>query len=161
MLRYVVVLVAAALLQACTFNDQPFVMPTAAGRALSATAVFAVGPTNLDDANHSPLGDAVAQITAVDGVDTTCWQTGCPVWVRVAPGPHTFTITHRVLNNGIYSYLIGTAAVSVPDMKAEHVYVAKFIVEPDGRDFKAVPVDLGKGSNYGFTVRGKHRHAQF
>ncbi len=106
-------------------------------------------------------GNTIDQIKAVDGIPTTCWEVGCPWWVRVAPGGHTFTVSYTIMNNGITSYLRGETEVSLPDMKPKHVYEVRFLVSPDQKFFKGVPIDLGESPDYGVMIRATYHRVEF
>lgn len=152
--RHVPLLAAIVLLQACTVGYKPIITSTAIGRPLSDTAVFSIGHSGLQ-------GSTISEIRAVDGAGASCWQQGCPIWVRVSPGRHTFSVLYHIFNNGIMSHLSGATDVLVPEMKAEHVYIVEFSPASDGKSFRAIPVDLGANPDYGFTIRGQYHRAQF
>ena len=82
-----------------------------------------------DTAVFSALAENVAvqgTITSVDGQPTSCWRAGCPGCIRVLPGSHVFTLKYNVFDNGLASYHAGETSVTVSDMRAQHVYTARF-----------------------------------
>jgi len=133
-------------LSGCAFHTAPFVTYSDPGRPLSDTSVFSV--------RGFQAGGALSQIYAVDGAATSCWQVGCPIWVRVLPGSHSFHIKYSIFNNGIASHLVGEADVEVKDMKARHVYLMTSVAAANLKTFSTATKDLGENPDYVVHVSG-------
>jgi hypothetical protein len=125
------------LFSGCAFHKEPFITYEEKGHALSDTAVFDAGQME---------GIALAQIPKVNGVETSCWQVGCPIWVRVLPGTNTFRIRYSLFNNGIASHLVGETDVVVEKMLPRHVYKASYTV--NGNRFSVSVADLGENPKF-------------
>jgi hypothetical protein len=116
-LKCLIVFVTAILMTGCAFHQQPYVahdsnLPT------SKTSVFSVVTENA-------AANGALEILEVDGRPTSCVQVGCPVWVRVAPGNHKFTLRFNGnfrLSAGFIKWQTATFTVEVADMTALHVY---------------------------------------
>ncbi|ASU37148.1 hypothetical protein hmeg3_01785 [Herbaspirillum sp. meg3] len=131
-------------LSGCAFHQAPYI--TYEGTpALSETAVFAAFDER-QPGSH-------ANILAVDGKATTCVQAGCPAWVRVLPGQHDFTVrysAHFELGVGTYNWKRADTVVTVPAMKAAHVYQTRY---RESADKLSVTVDdLGEKPKFGITL---------
>lgn len=120
-------------------------------RPLSNTSVFS---------SWSEDPREIAEIKKVDGIDINCAMAGCPLWVRVTPGKHVFTIRYNFYVPGSPTYLTGTHDLEIPDMKAKHVYVARFQVS--GNTLKTSIQDLGENPNYTLTsgLKGVNQKSQ-
>ena len=139
MLQRFLCVLFAAIASGCASNGPP-IMFEDKQRPLSDTSVFS---------SWSEDPREIAEIKKVDGVDTSCVMAGCPLWVRVTPGKHTFTIRYSFHIPGSPTYLTGTHEFEVPDMKAKHVYVARFQVIEN--TLKTSIQDLGENPNYTLT----------
>ena len=89
----------------------------------------------------------------MDGKPTSCAQAGCPVWARVAPGKHTFTLRFNGdyrLDAGFIKWQTAVITAEVESMKARHVYFGQQVFSPG---HVAVRVrDLGERPNHGISV---------
>lgn len=141
-------IIAAAILTlsltGCAFHQAPYITYKNAP-ALSQTAVFAAFNNNLPD-------DFIS-ILAVDDKPTSCAQVGCPLWVRVLPGQHSFLL--RYVGNFMISGPFITSQrseinVTVPEMKAGHVYQANYRIAGDY--ISVIVKDLGEKPNFGITL---------
>ena len=132
MTRLLTIATVALVTSGCAFHNTPFIAYADKTHPLSDTSVFSIVPQGAS----SPLRGKVG-ITDIDGVPTSCIEAGCPRWVRVLPGDHTFTVAFF-------------GGVKVTGMKPRHVYVAQFrTIEP----LAVVSVeDLGENPDYGFTL---------
>jgi hypothetical protein len=124
-------------------------------RPLSETAIFA----SLDD---KATKVSESRIRAVNAKETSCFEVGCPYWVRVAPGTHTFNVRYTAnyqwnLRSSGYSY--ADIKIEVKDMKPRHVYVARY-KELNDRVVVVVE-DLGENPNYGITLGLEGANKQF
>ncbi|KZN39409.1 hypothetical protein N480_00840 [Pseudoalteromonas luteoviolacea S2607] len=124
-----------------TFHTKPYVAYENKHHPLSDTSVFTT---------DGGMGNSISQILSVNGVETSCWEVGCPIWVRVKPGVNKFTVKLSVYDNGIASYKVGVTEVTINDMKPKHVYKAKFDVVD--REFKTMIEDLGENPEYGIHL---------
>ena len=142
MLRILAIAFAMAL-SGCmsTFHQQPYGAYSNKQHPLSDTAVFSTAGL---------AGNTLGQIVAVNGVETSCWEVGCPIWVRVLPGDNVFRLRFSIYDNGIASYKQGEGEFKVVDMKAKHVYEAVF--STDGKIFTMTPRDLGENPSYSVTL---------
>jgi hypothetical protein len=127
----------------CAFHTRPYIAYANSGHPQADTAVFSV---------QGLKGNALGQVVQVDGRDTSCVQAGCPVWVRVIPGNHTFRIRYSIYNNGIASHLQGETDFELRDMRARHAYEANFIVDEAAKLFRPEAKDLGENPDYGLFV---------
>jgi hypothetical protein len=129
----------------CAFHRTPYKMYEG-DRPLAATAVFA----SHDDKATKHIE---ARITQVNGKETSCFEVGCPYWVRVLPGDHKFKIryaTNFSLSVGAVTHNFTNLEVDVSNMKAGHVYVARY-AERQGRVSVHIE-DLGSRPDYGLTL---------
>lgn len=128
-----------------TFHRKPWPAYSEVNTPISQTAVFSA----------VAVGWQAAEVKEIDGKATSCFSAGCPTWVRVLPGRHTFKIRYYKNFEGVvYS---GDSTVVVENMVAGHVYHAKYVVgtTPDGkRGYSASVVDLGANSNYTYEIEG-------
>ena len=133
--------VALVFVSGCmsTFHTQPYVAYTDAQHAKSDTSVISTSGLN---------GSALGQIVAVDGIKTSCWKVGCPIWVRVVPGDHVFTVSYGIYGSG--SHATGTTDLRVTAMQPRHVYEVRF--QTSGDRFGASVEDLGEDPDYGIHV---------
>ena len=133
MIRFFVVSALALITIGCAFHKTPFIAYTDKNHPLSDTSVFSTAPRGL----FNPPRTAIA-ITGIDGVSRSCFfsEAGCPVWVRVLPGDHTFSTDFIKVN--------------VTDMRPRHVYVAH-IKSVEGRMVAEIE-DLGENPKYGFVL---------
>ena len=132
MTRLLIIATLALITSACAFHTKPFIAYSDKTHPLSDTAVFSVVPQGASSRRPSSGG-----ITHIDGIPTSCFEAGCPMWVRVLPGDHSFTVAY-----------FGEAKVS--GMRPRHVYVVHF------RTTKPLAVvsveDLGENPDYGLTL---------
>ena len=151
MKRLLIVVILAFSTSACmsTFHTKPYVMYSDTSRPLSDTVVFSTAGF---------VGNANGQILSVDGKETSCWEAGCPIWVRVAPGDHKFKIRLSIYD-GVSSYRQGEAEFTAIGMKPRHVYEAQFRVE--GNRFHVSEKDLGENPEYGMTLGLKGVNQKF
>jgi hypothetical protein len=119
-------------------------------------------------AHQEPQGTAVEQIVQVDGKDLSCFQAGCPVWVRVIPGDHTFRI--RCTTVKLVGPLMnkGQSEMDLPvtAMQARHVYEAKCLIDKNSSDpsqspFRVEVKDLGENPDFGQMIRLKYHRVSF
>lgn len=138
-----ILIVLAILMSGCmsTFHTKPYVTYENKNHPLSNTSVFTT---------DGFLGNSNGQILSVNGVETSCWEVGCPIWVRVKPGTNKFTVSLSVYDNGIASYKVGVTEVVINEMKPKNVYKAKFDVV--NTEFKVSIEDLGENSEYGIHL---------
>jgi len=144
-IKRILFLTLSALVGGCAFHHAPY--PMYEGESpLADTAVF----SSLDE---RATQHEVATIRSVDGKDTP--RSVFPVWVRVLPGTHHFTVhysTNYGIGAGAITYKYAELPVTVVDMKPRHVYVARF-----GRTAQGVSVsveDLGERPRYGIHTGG-------
>lgn len=142
-MRSLLLLIPLVLVSGCmsTFHTQPYVAYADTQHPKSATSVFSSSGLN---------GNTLGQIVAVDGAQTSCWKVGCPIWVRVLPGDHVFTVNYSIYDNGISSHRTGTAEVRITAMQPRHVYEVRY--EVMGDKFRAFAKDLGEDPDYGIYV---------
>jgi hypothetical protein len=138
-------LILSLTVTGCAFHQQPYVMH-AGNTPQSETAVFA----SLDD-RSTKFNDS--RILSVNGKKTPCAQVGCPYWVRVTPGSHTFKVRytsnhHWNLHSSGYS--VAELDVALDDMKPRHVYVLRYLERND--EVVAFAEDLGENPDYGITL---------
>lgn len=151
-----------------SFSDvQPYITYQDRSTSLSDTSVFS---TIEPDARGGG-----GQILRVDGVNTqeaclAIGQPGCTLWARVLPGNHTFIVEYRkytdpavtvgtVLATGFMFWKVGTAEVTIPDMKPRHVYVAQYSVE--NNKLTVTVKDLGEDPDHGMALGLKGVNQQF
>jgi hypothetical protein len=136
-------LVPLLLVSGCmsTFHTQPYVTYADVQHPQSDTSVFSSSGLN---------GNTLGQIVAVDGVKTSCWKVGCPIWVRVLPGDHVFTVTYNIFDNGIASHKTGTTDLRVTAMQPRHLYEVLYQIVGDR--FRGFAEDLGEDPDYGIYV---------
>jgi len=141
MRRFATILVLAVA-SGCAFHHAPYV--TYEGDVpLAETAVF-VAQDEKATLMH------VSRVRAVDGKGTSCAQVGCPFWVRVLPGSHSFSVEYTsqwTASRHQYANL----DVAVADMKPRHVYVVRYR-EKDESVQQAVE-DLGENPDFGLELR--------
>ncbi|MBX8530301.1 hypothetical protein K5D32_11540 [Pseudomonas cichorii] len=123
------------------FHQQPYLTYADEAHSLSDTAVFSTAGF---------VGNTLGQIIAVNGKETSCWEVGCPIWVRVLPGDNVFTLRFSVYDNGISSYKQGQAELKVSGMKAKHLYEVVFSNDSNG--FSITPKDLGENPTYSVVL---------
>ena len=131
MTRLLTIATLALITSGCAFHKTPFIAYAEKAHPLSDTSVFSTVPKGASN----PLRNAPL-ITHIDGVSRSCFWEDCPMWVRVLPGDHTFTIKYY-------------GEVKVSGMKPRHVYVAR------GQAIAGHAVvsveDLGENPEYGVT----------
>lgn len=140
-----------ALLSGCAFHHAPYIayegeMP------LSQTAVFVA----MDQS--SPLF-TIQAIKQTDGKDMSCYQVGCPIWVRVPAGTHRFVLDLKGnygMGGGSITYNAWNPEVTIKDMKARHVYKAKY--QYVGGKLAVTAVDLGENPDFYMDLKP---HGQF
>jgi len=113
---------------------------------LSTTTVF----SSLD---NNQTKHVEARITHVNGKETSCFEVGCPYWVRVLPGANRFTIryaTNFSLGVGVITHNYAVIDVDVADMRPSHVYVARY--SERGSRVSVQVEDLGGRPKYGITL---------
>lgn len=141
-------------LTGCAFHRTPYPMMDSA-RPPADTAVFSA----LDDKGIKFVD---SRIPSVDGKETSCIEVGCPYWVRVAPGSHSFVV-HYTSNfswgfrTSGYSY--AKLNIDIPDMQPRHVYVARYKEFKDRVEVRIE--DLGENPSYGITLGLDGANKQF
>lgn len=129
------------LLAGCSFHHAPYIAYEG-DVPLSKTAVFVV--YDQDSPYFTLMG-----IKTTDGKEMSCYQAGCPIWVRVPAGTHKFVLdlkgNYRMGGGGI-SYSQSAPEVTIKDMKARHVYKAKYQFV-DGR-MTVTATDLGENPDF-------------
>ncbi|WP_153066740.1 hypothetical protein [Xanthomonas arboricola] len=103
-------------------------------------------------------GNLIGQVSEVDGIKMSCLAYGCPSFVRISEGTHTFTIKAFLLN-GINYYRSGQIDLVVKDMKARHIY--EVTIKDHGETFGASYNDLGENPVYGITLGLKGINQKF
>jgi hypothetical protein len=135
----------ATSLVGCAFHQTPYVAYD--GQApRSDTSVFSVVTDNA--ATKGAL-----EITHVDGRPTSCFQVGCPVWVRVLPGEHSFTLVYKGDFKLLYPQITWRTAglkIDVTDMQSRHVYFGEPAVVGDRLHVDVV--DLGEKPKHGISL---------
>jgi len=119
------------------------------------TAVFA----SLDDSS-AKYNDS--RIYIADGKKPSCIEVGCPYWVRVLPGTHTFVV--RYTSDATWSfqhsgYRYADLTIEVRDMKPRHVYVVRY--RQLANDVQYAVEDLGENPKYGITLGLKGANQAF
>ena len=135
----------ALLMTGCTFHQAPFIAYSE-DVPLSETAVFSV----MDDKYPT---HHMAQVKAVDGEKTSCWEVGCPFWVRVLPGQHVFDVyfsSDHTWSMSTSSYKYVDFKIEVADMEPRHVYVVRY--ERAGENIGYVIEDLGENPDYALKL---------
>ena len=142
MTRFFAIATLALITTGCAFHKTPFIAYADKNHPLSDTSVFSTAPQGLPN----PPRTAIA-ITGIDGVSRSCFfsEAGCPVWVRVLPGDHTFTTDFIKVN--------------VTGMRPRHVYVAH-VKSVEGRVVAEVE-DLGENPEYGFMLGAVGLNAEY
>jgi len=101
-----------------------------------------------------PRADGVlVTITEVNGNKTACLSQGCPIWVRVLPGPVKISIDLDIYEATVsYRGKYDLEVVAIP----LHTYLIRYAVIEDRMDRKAAAtiVDAGVGYSDGFNIRG-------
>jgi hypothetical protein len=107
------------------------------------------------------LGNTVPtnEIYAVDGLKLSCLTAGCPMWVRVTPGKHTFALrrteNRRLSSVGGYAD-VANLQVPIESLEPRHVYVIS-LLSSEGKVFPQVK-DLGESPDYGIMLgKGQDR----
>lgn len=105
---------------------------------LADTAVFIATDTK----STTP---SMGRIHYVDGKETDCLASGCPMLVRVKPGRHEFLLRYAGdMNRGKYK----EALIRVEfDTRPGHVYIARYAVEADEKIVARIE-DLGEKPAY-------------
>ncbi|TCS31847.1 hypothetical protein EDC30_1301 [Paucimonas lemoignei] len=128
------------ILVGCASNQAPQIAYEDKSRPLKDTAVI--------------LADKVGKgydlkITHIDDKPTSCFEVGCPVWVRVTPGKHKVTVRYQgnyQLTLHEIKYIESSGAFEV-NAEAGHVYIVEYKYENDRLYFRYR--DDGKNSNAG------------
>ena len=146
MLKKTLILVVCVLcLGGCAFHQTPYIMH-GENVPITNTAVF----VSLDD-KATKINDS--RIQSVNNKETSCFKVGCPYWVRVQPGRHTFNILytsnhHWNLNQSGYTY--ANLSIEIKNMKPRHVYVARY--REENKQVKFTVEDLGENPDFGITL---------
>ena len=143
--RVLVTLLASLTVVGCAFHHAPYAMYEGSP-SIADTTVFAA----VDDkqTKHTAIG-----IQLIDGKEPSCWQVGCPIWTRLSPGTHNFSVRYSTdfgLATGAITYRRADLEIEVKDMKPRHVYVARY-KESSGRIAVFVE-DLGENPEFGVWV---------
>ena len=143
MIKNISLIILTTIIAGCmsTFHAKPFVSYQDKSHPIADTAVFTT---------DGFVANSNGQILTVNGVETSCWEVGCPIWVRVKPGTNKFTVRLSVYDNGISSYKQGVTEVIIHDMQSKHVYKAEFHVI--NSEFSTSIKDLGLHSDYGIYL---------
>ena len=123
MVRVLKVLLLLALLSGCAFHASPYVTYENDKHPLSDTAVLST---------MGMKGNVLAQLVSVDSKNMSCAQAGCPIWVRVLPGDHTFKFRLSIYEATVTRQ--GEAELIIKDMKPRHVYETNYVIE--GNQFR-------------------------
>ncbi|MCO5400749.1 hypothetical protein [Ralstonia soli] len=156
MLRIFLAIIFVISISGCAFHKTPYVMYEG-NPPLSTTTVFSAS-------DHTQTKHIVARITQVDGKDTSCFQVGCPIWVRVLPGSHTFTIRYTAniaLMGPVITSTVATVNIEVVDMKPMHVYEARYQEFYDQKRLNATFADLGEKPKVGLWLGLKGVNQEF
>lgn len=132
-------------LSGCAYHHTPYAMYEGSP-PLANTAVFAA--VDEKQTKHVAIG-----IQLIDGREPSCWQVGCPIWTRVLPGSHKFSVRYSSnfgLSAGMISYQRANLEIEVKDMKARHVYVARYRESSSG--VSVFVEDLGENPEFGVWV---------
>lgn len=147
-------LVAFVTLAGCAFHAAPYAMYDGTPELANTTVFSAVDYRHEEypgiEAQYSTIG-----IRQVDGKEPSCWQNGCPVWVRVLPGAHTFRVriaTDIKLVWHEIAYRQAELEIEVKDMKPRHVYVAHYRYSIDEQRIIADINDLGENPEFGISL---------
>jgi hypothetical protein len=142
-MRLLPIFLISALLGGCAFshNSKPALAYQPGAYTNSQTAVFSA---------LGAFGSTVGQISQVDGMKMACLSYGCPSFVRVPAGKHTFTLNINVYDQGIFRYKHGEVHLVIDDMEPRHVYELTF--SDNGDRFAAGYRDVGKDPDYGIRL---------
>lgn len=142
------------LVSGCAFHRTPY--KTYEGDPpLSSTSVF----SSLDDKAQKFIE---ARITHVNGQETSCFQVGCPYWVRVLPGTNKFTVKYTSnysMSAGLIRHSYAILDVEISDMKPGHVYVSRYREQPNRVAIRVE--DIGDRPDYGIVLGLQGVNRQF
>ncbi|MFT4170912.1 MAG: hypothetical protein QM639_00010 [Rhodocyclaceae bacterium] len=141
MLTRIFSIVVFVSLSGCAFHQKPYVMYDGSV-PLSNTAVFA----SFDTTSSTPHD---SRIQTADGKKTSCIQVGCPYWVRVLPGRHSFDV-HYMSHIAMTGHRFADFHVVVPEMKPRHVYVTRY--REIGERVSVAVEDLGENPQFGVSL---------
>jgi len=135
------------IISGCAFHHAPYAGYEGT-QPLENTSVFAA----IDDkqSKHVVIG-----ISLIDGKEPSCWQVGCPIWTRILPGTHKFSVRYSS-NFGFgnvastIKYETAILEVEVKDMKPQHVYVARY--KEFGGGVRVYVEDLGENPEFGVWI---------
>lgn len=135
------------------YNPQPDKMYEG-DRPLSDTAVFSARD------ELSSICPLARTIHSVDNRSTSKWA--YPMWVRVTPGTHSFSI-QCTIKTSLGFHEVGryyvNLDVTIPEMKPRHVYVANY--EEVAGKIKITAEDLGENSYYSIQIGEKFVTPEF
>ena len=134
------------LLFGCSVN--PHVKPQiigVEGAVFSETTVFVAA----DQKFNAPV---LTTIIGVDGREVNCdWNYGCPLWVRVDPGSHVFSIEYASDPHFIAGMKFKRIIdVAVKNMIPRHVYVARYSRNFEENTISVNIEEFGENSNFKF-----------
>jgi hypothetical protein len=134
------------VLLGCTAHHAPYIAYEEKV-SLSQTSVFLAVNQNKNN------GLIVAEVTRTDGKDMPCPSAGCPVWVRVLPGEHKFTVLCRSnfsLAGSFISFSEVKLEVPLPNMMPRHVYQASYRETNGGLSVQII--DHGENPSIGIDL---------
>jgi hypothetical protein len=144
MLKTLAALLVGTLMAGCAFHQKQPWPAFSEAHPNADTAIF----VSLDQS--SPYVDA--RIAKVDSSEPPSWINGYPFWARVKPGNHRFDLVLKsnfALGPSEVTWLEGKRSVTLTDMKAKHVYVARYVRE--GAAARIQIVDLGENPDFHLT----------
>lgn len=138
--------VGVALLEACVTNPitTPYDATTSSPKDKTAVLI------SMDRQQTNPI---LATIVEIDGSKVNCsLNSGCPVWARVTPGNHIFTIHYRTDFHRINTsrYKEATLPIKIENMKALHVYAVRYS-RSERDEISYVIEDLGERPQTGIA----------
>jgi hypothetical protein len=74
---------------------------------------------------------------------------GCPTWVRVIPGTHTFEVK-LIVDANFSTYKYAEVPLKITDMQPKHVYVVH--MTPSAGHVESTYEDIGPNSTAPFTI---------
>ncbi|MCX4164260.1 MULTISPECIES: hypothetical protein [Paraburkholderia] len=89
----------------------------------------------------------------IDGKEPSCWQVGCPIWVRLLPGTHKFVVRFATGFESappLIKYWQTDVKIEVKDMMPRHVYVARYKRTTEG--LTVLVEDLGENPEFGVWI---------
>lgn len=143
--RLLVTVLASLTLFGCAFHQTPYAMYEGTPSFANTTVFVAIDEKQT---KHTVVG-----IQLIDGKEPSCWQVGCPIWTRLLPGTHKFTVRYSTdygLAASAITYRSAALDIEVKDMKPRHVYVARYRESSD--QVGVVVEDLGENPDFGIWI---------